>query len=96
MCFPPSPATLPHCRLIDGAILVWREPLLRHIAGLLLTSYLTSSLLYFTRSVILLQSVRAANRVRWVSATHASSAVITLLLQLFVTGAPAAAGILGS
>jgi hypothetical protein len=66
--------------------MILRTPLLLHLAAHLLTSYLTGSMLYFTRSVIFLQGVEQADRVRWFASVHSCSAVVTLMLQLFATG----------
>ena len=74
--------------LTEGFRLIAASPLLRRMCLHLLCSYLVSSLLYFTRSVVIASSVSVSGaRMRWFAAMHAYSAAIVLTLQLFATGA---------
>ena len=75
------------CRFVEAIGLIVRSPLLLHLCGHLVCSYMLSSLLFFGRSLVLASTVAdSGGRMRWFAAMHSYSAMIILTLQLFATG----------
>lgn len=73
-------------------LLIIQSPLLLHLCGHLVCSYMLSSLLFFGRALVLASKVPdSGGRMRWFAGLHSSSASAILLLQLFATGALMAA-----
>lgn len=74
-------------RLAEALALIAASPMLRHLCLHLVCSYTLSSLLYFSRSLVLASSVSSsADRIQWLSALHSYAAVVILALQLTTTG----------
>lgn len=75
------------CRFVEACTMILQSPVLRWLCLHLVCSYIVSSLLYLSRTLVMATSVEASGeRLRWFAAMQAYSASIILTLQLTATG----------